>query len=402
MQNRRSDVEDLLKRYPLCDSCLGRQFSSEPRSFDYASKGRDLRQQAGFTGAEADQQQPCYICGGLLSNLERYVELVLNAVKDYEFSSIIIGAKIPISITEKEDHLRAEMKLRGGETVKTNFTGELNRIISQRLGVEAKHRVPDVTVVIDTLIDHAEVTPRPLYVYGRYVKTQRGIPQKRRRCPECRGEGCPKCDLTGYSTSDSVEQRLSEPLLNLFKAGKVRFTWLGGEDTDSLVLGRGRPFYAEVSEPMVRKPSNLESIMQAVNGAVSLKEFSILEGEPSSDREFTVTVESKMVLDQPVTEDALKNLETAFTGVAVTMTPPGRRSITKKIRKLTAESAVEAGEDKWKRLRLRVECDGGLSIRRFLTGENGEVKPNVAEVLERKVVLDESAPFDILEVGFET
>lgn len=401
MQSRKK-VEDLLKQYPLCDSCLGRQFSSEHRSLDYASTGRDLRQQAGLTNTAEQQQQkqkPCYICGSLLSSLDRYVELVVNAVKGYEFSSIIIGAKIPISITEKEDHLRAEMKLRGGETVKTNFTGELNRVVSRRLGVEARHHVPDITVVIDTLIDHAEVTPRPLYVFGRYVKTQRGIPQKRRRCLECRGEGCPKCNLTGYSTSDSVEQRLSEPLLNLFKAGKVKFTWLGGEDTDSLVLGRGRPFYAEVSEPMVRKPSNLESVMQAVNGAIALKEISILEGVPSSDRGFTVTFESNAALDQPVAEDVVKKLETAFTGAAVTMTPPGRSSLTKKIHKLTVES-VE-GDDK-KRVRLRVECDGGLSIRRFLTGENSEVKPNVAEVLERKVVLDESAPFDILDVGFET
>jgi len=117
------------------------------------------------------------------------------------------------------------------------------------------------------------------------------------------------------------------------------------------------------------------------------------------DRGFTVTFESNAALDQPVAEDVVKKLETAFTGAAVTMTPPGRSSLTKKIHKLTVES-VE-GDDK-KRLRLRVECDGGLSIRRFLTGENSEVKPNVAEVLERKVVLDESAPFDILDVGFET
>jgi tRNA pseudouridine synthase 10 len=233
------------------------------------------------------------------------------------------------------------------------------------------------------------------------VKTQRGLPQKRRRCPECRGEGCPKCDLTGYSTSDSVEQRLSEPLLNIFKAGKVTFTWIGGEDADSLVLGGGRPFYVAMSEPMVRSPSDLESVMKTMKDTLVLKELSILEGEPSRDRSFTVIVESSVSLDQPVAEDAdvaVKKLEAVFAEAVIRMTPPGRGVLSKKVHSLTVES-IDADKT---HLRLRVECDGGLSIRRFLTGENGEVKPSVAEVLERKVVLDESAPFDILDVNFET
>jgi tRNA pseudouridine synthase 10 len=383
-------VKEIMRQYPLCDSCLGRQFPSELKGLDNASKGNELKRQVGVT---EKAETLCYVCGGLLSSIERYADLILNTLKDYEFNSFVIGARISISLTENEDHLRAETKLRGGDTIKTNFTGELSRTVSRRLGVIVKHRLADVTMVVDTIIDHVEVYTRPIYLYGRYIKMQRGISQKKRRCKECIGEGCPKCNLSGYVVTDSVEQRLAKPLLTIFKAGRIKFTWIGGEDSNSLVSGRGRPFYAEVSEPMIRKPPDIKTIFQEVNSPIVIKDISITD--PPKDRSFAVTVRSDITLDRPVTSDDAKSLEASLTGSYVTVTTPGKKTITRRIISLTIESLEP------QRLRLRMKCDGGLSIRRFLTGEGGEVKPNIATVLDRSVVLDKAAPFDILDVDFK-
>lgn len=384
----------LLKNYSLCDTCLGRQFPSELKGLDNTSKGRELRK---IVGVETDQSEVCDICGGITTSIERYVDMILKALKEYEFESLLIGARIPISIVEKEDHLRAEEKLRGGETFKTNFTRELNLRVAERLGVKVTHRGADITVIVDSILDTVEVSSRPVYVYGRYIKTKRGIPQKRRRCRECRGRGCPECNLTGYMATDSVEQRLTEPLRNLFRGGRVKFTWIGSEDTNSLVSGGGRPFYAEVLEPKVRRPRRVGQELRKVGGGVSVKEVKILDERPVGERRFTVTVRSNLTLSRRITKKDVKKLEEVFKGASVTITAPGKKSsTTKKIHRLTVESA------KGRNLQVRVECDGGLGIRRFFTGEGGEVTPSVASILEREVTLDEEKPFDILDVDFES
>ncbi len=347
-------------------------------------------------GMKNGSSEVCYICDSMIPSIGKYVDMVVKALDGYEFGSFELGSRIPTAVVEREDNLRSEMKLKGGETVKSTFTREMNNLVSQRLDVKVKHRTPDLTAVVDTILDTVEVTPRPIHVYGRYIKTARGIQQKRRRCTVCRGRGCPECSLTGYLDIDSVEQRLTEPLLTLFKANRVRFTWIGSEDHRSLVLGRGRPFYAEISEPHVRNPRGVKTAVgRRVGAGVSLKELKILSGEPLEERRFTVTVRSGFTVDKRVLKKDLKMLEDVFRDVSVSVATPNKRNIaSKNIYSLTVESA------KGRNIQVKVECDGGLSIRRFLTGEGGEVTPNLATVVNRQVALDEEKPFDILDVGF--
>ncbi len=386
-------VKKLLGEYTLCNTCLGRQFPSELQGLDNTSKGTELKKKA--LGRNRPSKT-CYICDGMMQSIEKYADMVTKAVREYEFESLVIGARIPTSLVEKEDNLRAELKLKGGETFKTNFTREMNRTVSGKLGVELQHRMPDITVIVDSLLDMVEVTSRSIYVYGRYVKTKRGIPQKRRRCRECGGQGCPECNLTGYTTTDSIEQRLTEPLLTLFRAGRVKFTWIGSEDSDSLVLGEGRPFYAEILEPQIRRPRRVKQMMKKVNDGVSVGELKVLSGRPREERRFTVAVQSSLTLDRRVTKKGVTKIKETFDGSFVRMTPPNKRSGThKKIYSLTAETA------KGRHLQIKMKCDGGLSLRRFFTGEGSEVEPNIAGILNRKVTLDEEKPFDILDVNFE-
>ena len=45
---------------------------------------------------------------------------------------------------------------------------------------------------------------------------------------------------------------MSEYLKQITSGVNVKFSWIGGEDKESLVLGKGRPFFAEIIKPKRR------------------------------------------------------------------------------------------------------------------------------------------------------
>ena len=51
---------------------------------------------------------------------------------------------------------------------------------------------------------------------------------------------------------DSVEGAISKFLFQKFGGTTAKFTWIGGEDKSSLVLGSGRPFFVKIQNPHKR------------------------------------------------------------------------------------------------------------------------------------------------------
>ncbi|MFC1755496.1 tRNA pseudouridine(54/55) synthase Pus10, partial [Thermoproteota archaeon] len=317
----------ILKDYSLCDFCIRRQFPLAQKDIDDSSNDKVLNLEK---RKKNNQTRSCFICGHTMSSIQKYTDLVINTLRDYEFTSLVIGARIPTAIIEREDNMRAELKLKGGETLKSNFTRNMNTAVSQQLKREVNHKNPDVTVIIDLLLDMVEISSRSIYVYGRYIKNKRGIPQKQRKCQECKGEGCPECELTGYTTTDSVEQRLTVPLLQLFNANRIKFSWIGSEDTNSLVLGNGRPFYAEILEPKIRKPKRIKSALKKNDNDISLIDLNLITKRTRKDRQFTVNVRSSFKLNKRISKIGIKNLQETFKEASLQIMS-SNKNITKKI-----------------------------------------------------------------------
>ena len=61
------------------------------------------------------------------------------------------------------------------------------------------------------------------------------------------------CDFHGISEFDSVEGIISKLFFKKFGGTTAKFTWIGGEDNSSLVLGNGRPFFVKIKNPFKRK-----------------------------------------------------------------------------------------------------------------------------------------------------
>ena len=54
----------------------------------------------------------------------------------------------------------------------------------------------------------------------------------------------------------SIEGIISDKVIADTKGSDVRFSWVGSEDKNSLVLGMGRPFFVEILNPKKRTFSN--------------------------------------------------------------------------------------------------------------------------------------------------
>ncbi|HEX2014874.1 MAG TPA: THUMP domain-containing protein, partial [Nitrososphaera sp.] len=228
----RNVLASKLKQYKMCRRCLERHGCSRLKPI-----------------------VPCYICRGLMDKLDGIESKIYSAAKEYEFETFLIGAVLPTQIYEREDAMRARLKIRGRENVKNQLTRELGIKLSRATGKGVDYLRPDLSVnlVIDKE-NNVEVSTksRPLMLFGRYTKKAPGLPQKQERCGSCWGKGCGKCGLSGLAGLDSVEGVLANAIMRHTKGQTPKFSWLGSEDRSSLVLGSGRPFYVKVFDPRKR------------------------------------------------------------------------------------------------------------------------------------------------------
>ena len=65
--------------------------------------------------------------------------------------------------------------------------------------------------------------------------------------------------FTVFLNLTSIEGIISQYIFKKFGGTTTKFTWIGGEDKSSLVLGSGRPFFVKLHHPN-KRTSKLTSI----------------------------------------------------------------------------------------------------------------------------------------------
>lgn len=355
-----------LKKYDLCRYCLARQSGS-------AAKKSALK---------------CHICRGLFDNLDQIAKKAFSAAKQYKFDTFLVGATLATQFFEREDALRARLKIRGKESVKSQLTRELGQRLAKMTGKRVDFSRPDVT--LNVMIDKegnidALARARPVAFVGRYTKKVRGLPQRQERCPMCQGKGCNLCDNTGFYGDKSIEGILAKHLARITGGHALRFSWVGSEDQKSLVLGSGRPFYVKISDPRVREPKKKRLSEAGITATIA----DVIDDVPDTQARFAVKTRIACKCDRPVMKDDIAKLK-SLAGMETKFESRSKVS-SKRIHSAQAKKTSDST------FVLTIKADGGLPIKQFVGGDE-YMEPNVSGLLGAKC---ECVTFDILAVDFQ-
>jgi tRNA pseudouridine synthase 10 len=251
---------------------------------------------------------------------------------------------------------------------------------------------PEIVVLANPVTEEIRLQVNPLYVAGHYKKLVRGIPQSKWFCSHCRGKGCEKCNWTGKMYCESVEEFIEKPFIEATGGVKGSFHASGREDIDARMLGKGRPFVIEITQPRKRF-LNLKEMEEAVNtyakGKVQISKLQFANREivrklkkgESAQKEYRVLVE----FEKAVTAKQLNMLGKHLSNTMVQQQTPNR--VLHRRADLTREKYiydVKVKKLSSKTVEMRVRCQGGLYVKELVTGDEGRTTPNVSEVLKNR------------------
>lgn len=361
------ETRTILKEHHLCDNCLGRIFAPKLGLTSYGKLGNKIR-------STLKQKNPksCYICKNIMSKLDLQLNKMLDMSKEYEFSSFLIGAILQPSILDRDDLIRSKFKLKGIHSIKNDITREMGKKFGRRTKTTVNYQNPDIVFTLDFKAEECEIKPKPVFLSGRYTKTVRGVPQKQRPCENCGGKGCFACEFHGISEFESIEGKIAKHLYEKFGAQQTKITWIGSEDETSLVLGKGRPFFAKIVNPHKRKIKFEKKI--SFDG-IFIHNLKTIEKIPPDIIRFKSKIEIQVETEKEITQSKLKLLHKLEKQIISVYENSGKKNQKKiyhiKYKKISNNSFF-----------ILMEADGGIPLKRFVNGS--EVEPNLTSILENQ------------------
>jgi len=368
-------ANQILKKYELCDHCLGRLFSKQLHLSSNKLLGKKLKK-------HLNSAQKCYICKNLFDNLNHFLKLMLDVSSNYSFSSFSVGAMIKPSVIDRDDYIRSKYKLKGIDSVKTDVSRELRKSFSRKTKKIVDLLDPNVTFTINLKDESCQLRSKSMSFSGRYVKTLRGIPQKQKSCENCSGKGCRICNFHGISEFDSIEGIISKFFFEKFGGTTAKFTWIGGEDKSSLVLGTGRPFFVKIQNPLKR---NLK-LTSATFDFLKIIHLKIVHESPKTPLKFNSSLEVKISTQDEIDSKNLKKLKNLQKHPIVVYEKSGKRS-EKKI------FSVKYKKNSSNTFTLFIKAEGGLPVKRFVNSD--DVSPGISQILNTSCMCQE---FDFLDI----
>jgi len=388
---------------PLCNHCLGRLFAFVSRGLSNEQRGMLVRSSMEEAPQPPANFSDCSICRGLFEEINKFAELSTRESEGYEFSTFLVGTKIDAEIVEAEEALWAEVGAKETESIKAEMNREIGKVLERMLGKTVDFGNPEAVFLIDTRFDKVVLEITPLFVYGRYRKLSRELPQTRWPCRECRGKGCPRCGGKGRMYELSVQDLTGPVVMKHAEGTEDFFHGMGREDIDARMLGNGRPFVVEIRRPR-RRTLDMSSIQAEINAqAMGLVEVEGLR--PSNRTEMRDIKESthpktyrvRVRFQHAIEHGKLNELVAGLAGKPVRQLTPNRVAHrrahlerVRTIRSMKVES-VDGPEAVFV-----VEADSGTYIKELMHGDEGRTKPNVAELVG---VPCEVVELDVIGIG---
>ena len=368
-------ANQILKKYQLCDNCLGRLFSKQLHLSSNKLLGNKLKKNLNST-------EKCYICKNLFDNLNHFLKFMLDVSSNYSFSSFSVGAMIKPSIIDRDDYIRSKFKLKGIDSIKTDISKELRKSFSRKTKKIIDFLDPDVTFTINLKDETCQLRSKSIFLSGRYIKTLRGISQKQKSCENCSGKGCRICNFHGISEFDSIEGIISQFLFKKFGGSTAKFTWIGGEDKSSLVLGAGRPFFVKIKNPLKRKSKSTSVTFDFLK----ITNLKIVPESPKKPLKFNSLIELKVSTEDKIDSKSLKKLKDLQKHPIVVYEKSGKRSEKKVF-------SVKYKKNSNNVFTLVIRVEGGLPVKRFVNSD--DVSPGISQILDTSCMCKQ---FDFLDI----
>jgi tRNA pseudouridine synthase 10 len=413
------DVLEITRRAlatgPLCDPCLGRLVADRSFGLTNRERGRGLRTAVAL--ADDEDFEPvdgqCWVCEDECDRYEWWADQAAAAVHGYDFSTYQVGAKVPPLLEENDRLLREDVGLdpEAGELLKSEFNREVGKRFGRKTDTEVDFGRPDVLALCDLSTDEVDLQVNSAFVYGRYRKLERDIPQTKWPCRECNGTGidrdeeCSGCDGTGYRYDESVEQLTAPPVLEAMNGAAETFHGAGREDVDALMLGTGRPFVIEIDEPRKRDvdTEDLEAeINEFADGKVEVEGLRLATHEMVErvkEHDASKTYRMDVAFDEPVDADAFEAALAALDGATIHQDTPQRVSHRRAAKTRVREVYEISGElDDEKSATVEVHGAGGLYVKELVSSDEDRTEPSLAGELG---VGAEVTALDVLRVEGE-
>lgn len=382
-----AETAESAARFGLCEHCLGRCFARVDYGYGNDERGRIL---ADAWGLDTVAFQDCHVCEGLFGRIETMTEVVEDTLQAIEFDTFLVGTRIEASIETREEALFDAIGAEETGRIGTEVNREIGKRLEQRHGWTVDLEAPDVAAVLDTTFHHVDLDIAPLFLYGRYRKHARGIPQTRWPCRRCQGTGCTDCQGSGRTYILSVEALIAAPAIPQARAEEATFHGAGREDVDALMIGTGRPFVLELTNPKRRRidPTQLEATINATaEPAVDIEGFCFVEKEAVpivKNHRGSKTYEATVQLDTPTPTETLKKACRILEGAEVAQRTPSRvshRRADKVRHRNVTRCRLREGSSDGRQARILIQGDAGLYVKELLSGDDGRTEPSLAGII---------------------
>jgi tRNA pseudouridine synthase 10 len=343
---------------------------------------------------EFNKESQCHLCSvegqSVFDKVDKTAQKVVELAKEIEFDTFLVGTLTAPILDDRQDELRAGQSLLHAEALKSDFSRELGKHIYDILGKEVNFEKPHVVFLYDMVNDKVLVQINPIFIYGRYRKLVRGIPQSKWDCKECKGKGCKECKGTGRRYPDSISEYVGVVAQKLTKGSRFKFHAAGREDVDALMLGEGRPFVVEVSEPQIRYP-DLKALTKTINKEakkriqvqdlhMSNREHSqkLKEDASTNIKEYTAVIETEDV----VNKTDLQRVEKEFLDTQIDQRTPIRVSHRRSdlVRKKRIHE-IRLKKHSNKTIEAFFKVQGGTYVKELISGDDGRTVPSIASLL---------------------
>ena len=382
-------------RIGTCDHCLGRIAGVRIAGDPLDLVGQRVRGQALERDPELkvnDDVDCCPFCEDLFLDLDLISTRIAKAIEGIECSKIQLGIHFAKDQVAAEEVLRTSIAATGSRPLKSTLSDSIQVAVADKVpGIQWVKERPEVMILLDTLTLGVNVDIRALFMYGRYRKLERGIPQTRWPCRACRGRdgGCESCNWTGQQYPDSIQSLVCEILVKRTEAKSDAFHGMGREDIDVQCIGNGRPFVAELKSPL-RRTVDFDKLMKEINKAAKGKiEVTGLRNsnraevarikETKAEKSYTI----RFTCNHGLEPDEIKTRIQSLSGQVLEQQTPQRvahrRADKIRKRKVVSIDNVHVEDNE---IEFDVRCESGTYVKELVHSDEGRTNPSVAAVLE--------------------